>query len=114
MLSEPARDVAMQNEDATQSPGLPRGARVVLFGLQGRADLNGAEATLLGWHPDKGRHSVAVVLTSERVLLRPANLARQRCGIDRLDGLVLRMILSSLASWQSAAPPRRCQSWRTH
>ena len=68
-----------RTEDALRSPpavgALLVGNRAIIHGLSARADLNGAEVTLLSFIPaNGGRWAVRTTLTAEGVRVRPANL----------------------------------------
>jgi hypothetical protein len=50
------------------------GSRVILVGLQSRADLNQCEATLLSWDSAYGRWGVQVEGSGEKMRIKPANM----------------------------------------
>lgn len=58
------------------------GASVVLNGLQSRPELNGLQASVVGWVEDKGRYQVKVPGESLPLGVRPSNLRATRMDDD--------------------------------
>ncbi|KAJ1632173.1 hypothetical protein T492DRAFT_838654 [Pavlovales sp. CCMP2436] len=53
---------------------MPRGQRVIVHGLSGRADLNDFAAEVQHWDPMQGRYEILVLLTGDTVRVKPENL----------------------------------------
>jgi len=53
---------------------LERGARVIMQGLKGRADLNGISARVVTYIEEKGRYKLQVDKTGESVSIKPENV----------------------------------------
>lgn len=71
-LSTPNADASSAQAD-TPMP-FEKNATVSLAGLQGRADLNGEQGTLLQWVADKGRWAVKMNGSGESLLVKTENL----------------------------------------
>ena len=53
---------------------LERGARVIIQGLNARADLNGMAARVVTYIEEKGRYKVRVDKTGDSVSVKPENV----------------------------------------
>ena len=95
-------------------PAFAPGARVRISGLKSKPELDGVEASVLGWHADKERFAVRPVRAAgSSLLIRRANLERSACPFDRLDDDLLILILQRLPTWQDAARAAAVQrAWR--
>jgi predicted heme/steroid binding protein len=62
-------------KDAQEGLVLRPGARVLLKGLTGRAELNGEVGVLKDYIADKGRFAIEIQNGTETVLVKPSNLA---------------------------------------
>lgn len=72
---EPAQPEAATAQEPQQGLVLRPGARVMLKGLGGRAELNGVVGILKDYISDKGRFAVSILDGQETVLVKPGNLA---------------------------------------
>lgn len=83
---------------------LPDGSRAVVSGLQSRPELNSTLVAVVSWVEDKARFAVTLTgASSERLLVRPANLARCANPFERLPKECLVLVLSRLPTWKDAA-----------
>lgn len=70
------------------------GCRARFTGLASRPELNGEEATLLGWIAEKERWAVSIVRSpSSGMLVKPGSLLRSTAPFDVLDKDALAMVL---------------------
>lgn len=61
--------------------------RVKVHGLESRADLNGAQATLVGWDDAKERYNIYVTRISKCISLRPSNIVLDNGSVGQITGL---------------------------
>ena len=74
LLSDDLKSIAQGKSSAISDPKLSIRARVEIYGLVGRAEINGTVGTISGFTPSTGRYSVAIEGTKKSASLKAANL----------------------------------------
>ena len=102
-------------EQAHTANPMPIGSRAIIHGIRSQPHYNGEEVTVIAWLPAKSRYAVGFVSLNEAaVQVRCSQLDRCSNPFAKLeDENLLREILSTLSSWDTAACAMAVQrSWR--
>lgn len=103
----PGRSTATPSPASATGPEALVGARVVLSGLVGRAELNGRAGRAVGWDAARGRLAVAVD-GGEQLAVKPSNVERE--GATRCAECGKTVPSERYAAEQLAkGPARRCR-----
>ena len=91
-----------------------RGARVELVGLASKPELNGQHGIVEDYHPDKGRHQIAIDGRKARLLIAAANLKPSDAPLPEPKPTAPEMIARPPPSNMVRIPDRDDPNWDEH
>uniref|UniRef100_A0A7S4A927 J domain-containing protein n=1 Tax=Pseudo-nitzschia australis TaxID=44445 RepID=A0A7S4A927_9STRA len=82
--------VELEDTDETirvQQSNLLQHVHLKIHGLESRADLNGARATILAWDEQRERYNIYVMSISQSISIRPSNIVLENGTVGKITGL---------------------------